>query len=66
MNKAFIFNSKIKPSVKMNYLVALPENTTKDEQLPMIVFLHGAGERGEDVEKVKIHGLAKTYEKHTP
>lgn len=66
MNKAFVFNSKIKPSVKMNYLVALPENHSKEDKLPMIVFLHGAGERGDDVEKVKVHGLAKTYEKHIP
>ncbi len=66
MNKAFVFKSKVKPSVTMNYLVALPENHNKEEKLPMIVFLHGAGERGTDVEKVKVHGLAKTYEKHTP
>ena len=66
MNKAFVFNSKIKPSVSLNYLVALPENHDKNDKLPMIVFLHGAGERGTNVELVKIHGLAKTYEKHTP
>ncbi len=66
MNKAFVFNSKLKPSISMNYLVALPESHNKEDRLPMIVFLHGAGERGNDVEKVKVHGLAKTYEKHTP
>ncbi len=66
MNTAYVFTSKIKPSVSFNYLVALPENRKKEEQLPMIVFLHGAGERGADVNKVKVHGLPKTYEKHTP
>ncbi len=64
MNTAFEFKSKIKPSVHFNYLVALPEQLC--EGLPMIVFLHGAGERGDDVNKVKNGGLARTYEKHTP
>lgn len=66
MNKAYVFTSKIKPSVSFNYLIALPEGFSNDTKLPMIVFLHGAGERGNDVERVKINGLAKTYEKHTP
>lgn len=66
MNKAYVFTSKIKPSVSFNYLVAVPENFCADAKLPMIVFLHGSGERGDDVERVKLNGLAKTYEKHTP
>ncbi|MBR3996524.1 MAG: dienelactone hydrolase family protein [Clostridia bacterium] len=66
MNTAFVFKSKIKPSLSLNYLVALPDNYKESDNLPMIVFLHGSGERGNDVEKVKTHGLAKTYEKHTP
>ncbi len=66
MNTAHIFTSKNKPSVKFNYLVALPENFSKESKLPMIVFLHGSGERGNNVELIKKHGLAKTYEKHTP
>ncbi len=32
--------------------------TTK-ESWPLIVFLHGAGERGDDVERVKVHGPPK-------
>lgn len=64
MNTAFEFRSEIKPSVQFNYLVALPEEVK--EGLPMIVFLHGAGQRGDDVNIIKAHGLAKTYEKHTP
>ena len=27
----------------------------------MIVFLHGAGERGNDLEKVKVHGIPKLF-----
>lgn len=35
----------------------------KSEKLPMIVFLHGAGERGDDVEKVCVHGIPKLFSK---
>lgn len=31
------------------------------ESLPMIVFLHGAGERGEDIQKVLRHGIPKYF-----
>ena len=31
------------------------------ESLPMIVFLHGSGERGNDPEKVKAHGIPKLF-----
>ena len=66
MNTAFVFNSTVKPSLSLNYLVALPENHKETDNLPMIVFLHGECERGNEVEKVKNLGLAKTYEKHIP
>ena len=44
-----------------NYLLYLPAQyeTELDKQWPLILFLHGAGERGEDVEKVKVHGPPK-------
>lgn len=38
-------------------------NITGDEKLPLIVQLHGAGERGcgkEDLEKVDVNGFSKT------
>ncbi len=66
MNTPFVFTSKGKPTVRFNYLVALPENFSKEQSLPLVVFLHGAGERGDNVELIKKHGLAKTYEKHIP
>lgn len=47
----------------MNYLLYLPKEYGKaDTQWPMIVFLHGAGERGDDLELVKKHGLPKIVE----
>lgn len=40
---------------KMNYEVFFPEGSTSG--LPMITFLHGAGERGENVSHLAKHGL---------
>ncbi len=44
-------------SVEMPYLLFLPEDYSRAEKKwPLILFLHGAGERGENLEKVKVHG----------
>lgn len=47
--------------IRLQYLLYLPEDYTKDSQKkwPLILFLHGAGERGSDLNKVKIHGPPK-------
>ena len=42
--------------VQMNYLIALPENYDQQEKWPLVLFLHGKGERGNDLELVKRHG----------
>lgn len=45
----------------LNYLVYLPSdyNVSEEMKWPLILFLHGAGERGEDLEKVKRNGPPK-------
>lgn len=41
----------------MRYLLTLPEGyENSNEKFPVLIFLHGAGERGYDMEKVKVHG----------
>lgn len=52
-----VFVSEQKPSVKMNYLLAYPEDRKTDECLPLLVFLHGAGERGTDPKLIKVNGV---------
>ena len=47
------FSTEIKEKVSLKYILDLPQNTSTP--LPLILFLHGAGERGEDLEKVKAH-----------
>ena len=44
------------------YLLYLPDGYSDEEKYPLLVFLHGAGERGDDLELVKIHGPPKLIE----
>ncbi len=49
----------------INYLMFLPKDYSKSgKPSPMIVFLHGAGERGNDLEKVKTWGPPAIVEKN--
>lgn len=47
---------------QLKYMISLPEGYCEDKKYPMIVALHGAGERGEDVSLVTVHGVAKYVE----
>ena len=50
--------------VKLRYLLSLPRSYDADpnEQWPLMLFLHGAGERGDDLSRVKKHGPPKLIE----
>ncbi|NQX41189.1 prolyl oligopeptidase family serine peptidase [Pedobacter steynii] len=50
--------------IESNYLLYLPEGYQQDslKKFPLVLFLHGSGERGNDLEKVKINGLPKLVE----
>ncbi len=48
-----IFSKTIKNKIEMGYVLDLPQN--QKEKFPLIVFLHGSGERGTDLELVKAH-----------
>ncbi|MEH2262844.1 prolyl oligopeptidase family serine peptidase [Nostoc sp.] len=48
-----------------NYLLFLPDGDRNEIQqplLPTILFLHGAGQRGYDLDDVRKHGIAKVVE----
>ncbi len=45
-----------------NYLLYLPQNYEKDKKWPLLVFLHGTGERGQDLELLRRVGLPKEIE----
>src|SRR5687768_17941038 len=38
------------------YRILYPENYDKNKKYPLVLFLHGAGERGKDNEKQLVHG----------
>ncbi len=48
--------------VELDYLLYLPDDYDRKEAWPLVVFLHGAGERGDDLERVKKHGPPKLIE----
>lgn len=49
---------------ELNYILTIPDNVKPDEKLPLIVFLHGAGERGNDLEKLKVYCIPKLFTKN--
>lgn len=47
---------------ELSYIVTTPTGfNAEKESLPLIVFLHGAGERGDNLEAVKTHGIPKYF-----
>lgn len=48
---------------KLKYLLSVPEGQPDKNGWPLLLFLHGAGERGSDLEKVKVHGPPKLINK---
>jgi predicted peptidase len=58
------FEKAITKNLSCEYLLFLPEGYNEKKQgWPLILFLHGAGERGSDLKKVKKHGPPKIVEK---
>jgi len=59
--QAHTFEVQVTKIVRLDYLLYLPKGYGTDPQKkwPLILFLHGAGERGDDLELVKVHGIPK-------
>jgi predicted peptidase len=56
------FKKRISRAVELDYLLHLPQGYSRaadDQRWPLILFLHGAGERGSLLELVKKHGPPK-------
>lgn len=57
------FDTTIALEIKLNYLLYLPvDYGKKDTNYPLMLFLHGAGERGNDINLVKKNGPPKLIE----
>jgi predicted peptidase len=61
-NEVKEFNYQLKKEIKLKYLIYLPNNYSEKDKYPLVLFLHGSGERGSDINKVKKHGLPKLIE----
>ena len=63
--KTVTFEKKQSGSDQIDYLLSLPDGYERDtkQKWPLVIFLHGAGERGSDINKVKIHGPPMLVEK---
>lgn len=48
---------------EMDFLLYLPKGYEQQQKWPLVLFLHGAGERGDDLSLVKKHGPPKLIEK---
>jgi len=61
--RAKIQNGK---TVELEYLLFLPSGygDEKAKRWPLMLFLHGAGERGSDIKKVAVHGPPKNVATH--
>lgn len=61
--KKKLLRRNIVRKVRCQYLVFLPKDYDQSKKKwPLILFLHGSGERGADLNKVKRHGVAKVVE----
>lgn len=60
VRQTFVYSSKGRH--KGQYLIFVPQNYTPTQPFPTIFFLHGSGERGENIQALKRHGLPKIVE----
>jgi predicted peptidase len=58
------FERKVTVNTSGRYLLSLPGDYTQQnrKRFPLILFLHGSGESGSDLDKVKLHGPPKLIE----
>ena len=58
---ALQFQAQITKTLALKYHLFLPDDygSDPDRLWPLLLFLHGSGERGADLERVKIHGYNK-------
>ncbi len=60
MQTRHTFKTTLKQSVSFDYLLHLPDGyEAARKRWPLILFLHGSGERGDDLNKVAFHGPPK-------
>ncbi len=62
-HEAKTLKKTVTTELELNYLLHVPKSYQADgDPWPLVLFLHGAGERGSDLNKVKAHGPPKLVE----
>ena len=62
MENVMVYTKEVEVAGSLSGVVTVPTGFDPEkESLPVIVFLHGAGERGTDTELVKVHGVPKLF-----
>lgn len=57
------FHATIQTVVSLNYLFYTPKGyQSSEKEFPLVLFLHGIGERGSDLELAKLFGIPKEIE----
>lgn len=56
------FEKRIEKNVSLEYLLYLPPNYNTEGTWPLVFFLHGMGQRGDDLNLIKKHGIPKIVE----
>ena len=58
------YRVELKPVLEMQYLLYLPDGYESDSkaEFPLLLFLHGGGSSGDDIEMLKRNGLAGKIE----
>jgi len=56
---AQMLEKEVTKTIRTQYLLYLTEKYTEQKKWPLMLFLHGAGERGDSLDLVKVHGPPK-------
>ena len=62
------FKAEIRRETALNYLEYLPKgfDPKSAKKYPLLIFLHGMGERGDDLSLLKRHGIPKLIDEQAP
>lgn len=63
MTNYFRSEVKTRESTSLGYILTSPNNINENEKYPLIVFLHGAGERGDNLDLLKCYCVPKLFTK---
>ncbi|HEY5561012.1 MAG TPA: dienelactone hydrolase family protein [Clostridiaceae bacterium] len=62
MQQSYVYKSNVHKESDLDYLLYFPKDYDKNRNWPLIVCLHGADERGNNIDQLKAAGLPKEIE----